>query len=264
MTGVSVGLLCLLLWHIGSEGARWLDWQFLTSLPSRRAAEAGIIAGLAGTVWLICFTVLFAVPIGVASAIYLEEYARPSRLNRLIQINIANLAGVPSVVYGLLGLAVFVRWFELGRSIWAGSLTMSLLILPVIIIAAREALRAVPQSLRQASFALGATRWQTVWHHVLPSGLPGILTGVILAVSRAIGETAPLIMIGVPAYVNFVPRQPGDEFSVLPMQVFNWTSKPQAEFQELAAAGIIVLLVVLLTLNASALAIRQRFNRSHR
>jgi phosphate transport system permease protein len=192
------------------------------------------------------------------AAIYLEEYASKNRFTAFIEVNIANLAGVPSIVYGILGLAVFVRFMGLERSVLAGAMTMSLLVMPVIIIAAKEAIRAVPSSLRQAAFAVGATRWQVVRHHVLPSAIPGILTGVILALSRAIGETAPLIMIGALTYVAFVPEGPLDEFTALPIQIFNWTARPQETFHELAAGGIIVLLAILLLMNATAVYIRYR------
>ena len=199
-----------------------------------------------------------AIPIGVLAAIYLEEYALKNRFTAFIEVNIANLAGLPSIVYGILGLAVFVRFMGLERSVLAGAMTMSLLVMPVIIIAAKEAIRAVPSSLRQAAFAVGATRWQVVRHHVLPSAIPGILTGVILALSRAIGETAPLIMIGAMTYVAFVPEGPLDEFTALPIQIFNWTARPQETFHELAAGGIIVLLAILLLMNATAVYIRYR------
>ena len=213
--------------------------------------QAGIKSALWGTVWLIALTAGFSIPVGVAAAIYLEEYSPKGRLSQLIEVNIANLAGVPSIVYGILD------WFfcaipGVGRSVLAGSLTMTLLILPVIIIAAREALRAVPGSIRQAAFALGATRWQAVRAQVLPVALPGILTGVILALSRAIGETAPLVMIGALTYVAFVPEGPMDAFTALPIQIFNWASRPQEDFHQLAAAGIIVLLATLLLMNATA------------
>lgn len=251
-------VLAVLLFHVTRQGISWLDLGFLENFPSRFPERAGIKSALWGTVWLISFTALFSVPVGVAAAIYLEEYAGKGRISRFIEVNISNLAGVPSIVYGILGLAIFVRWMALGRSVLAGSLTMSLLILPVIIIAAREAIRAVPGSIRQAAFALGATRWQVTRAHVLPSALPGILTGVILALSRAIGETAPLVMIGALTYVAFTPEGPMDAFTALPIQIFNWASRPQAEFHDLAAAGIIVLLTVLLLMNASAIWIRHR------
>jgi phosphate transport system permease protein len=259
LTWLGVVLLGVLLFHVSREGLGWLDWDFLSSFPSRFAERAGIKSALIGTLWLITLTAAFSIPVGLAAAVYLEEYARPSRLNTLIEINIANLAGVPSIVYGILGLALFVRGMHLGRSVLAGSLTMSLLILPTIIIAAREAIRAVPQSIRHASYALGATRWETTRHHVLPAALPGILTGIILALSRAIGETAPLIMIGALAFVAYVPVGPLDGFTALPIQIFNWTSRPQEDFHGLAAAAIIVLLVVLLLMNSIAIYIRNRY-----
>ena len=261
LTWLCLALLAVLLVHATREGLPWLDFQFLSEFPSRFPERAGIKSALFGTLWLIGFTALFSIPIGVAAAIYLEEYAGKSRINTIIEVSIANLAGVPSIVYGILGLTLFVRWLSLGRSVLAGAMTMSLLILPVIIIASREALRAVPSSIRHASYALGATQWQTVRHHVLPSALSGIITGTILALSRAIGETAPLIMIGALTYVAFVPRGPMDQFTAMPIQIFNWVSRPQAEFHELAAAGIIVLLVVLLIMNGIAVLIRQRSQR---
>ena len=261
MTWSAVVILGILLVHITRQGVRWVDLQFLTSFPSRFPDQAGIKSALAGTLWLIGLTAVISIPFGIAAAIYLEEYARRGRISTFIQINIANLAGVPSIVYGMLGLVIFVRFLALGRSVLAGALTMSLLVLPVIIIASREAIRAVPGSLRQAAFALGATRWQTVRHHVLPSALPGVLTGVILALSRAIGETAPLVMIGALTYVAFVPEGPLDAFTALPIQIFNWASRPQEEFHSLAAGGIIVLLVVLLAMNAAAILIRQKTQR---
>jgi phosphate transport system permease protein len=206
-------------------------------------------------------TALFSFPTGVGAAIYLEEYAPKNWFTRILQTNIANLAGVPSIVYGILGLAIFVRYFALGRSVIAGALTLALLILPVIIIASQEAVKAVPTSLREASYGVGATKWQTIRHHVLPVALPGILTGTILSLSRAIGETAPLIMIGALTFIAFPPRSPMDPFTVLPIQIFNWTAKPQAEFHELAAAAIIVLLVLLLVMNATAIFLRNRYQK---
>ena len=263
-TWIGVVLLALLLIEVFRNGIAWLDWQFITSFPSRFAERAGIQAALWGTVWLIALTALFSIPIGIGAAIYLEEYARKNWINTVIEINIANLAGTPSIVYGILGLALFVRGMALGRSLMAGALTMTLLILPVTIIASREALRAVPSSIREASFALGATRWQTVWHHVLPAALPGILTSIILAMSRAMGETAPLIMIGALTYVAFTPTGPMDAFTALPIQIFNWASRPQVEFYGIAAAGIIVLLAVLLTLNGAAIWIRYHSQKATR
>jgi len=263
VTGLAVVLLAVLLIDIVRQGLLWLDLQFLSSYPSRFAEKAGIKSALVGTIWLISLTTLFSVPVGIGAAIYLEEYGAQNWFSRFIALNISNLAGVPSIVYGLLGLAIFVRGIGLGRSVMAGALTMSLLILPVIIIAAREAIRAVPRSLRHASYALGASRWETIRHHVLPASLPGIMTGVILAISRAIGETAPLVMMGALTFVAFVPRGPYDEFTALPIQIFNWASRPQREFHELAAAGIIVLLAVLLVMNAAAITIRNR-SQKHR
>lgn len=261
MTMACVILLAVLLVHVCREGLAWLDWDFITSFPSRFPQKAGIKSALVGSLWLIGLTAVVAIPLGVAAAIYLEECAPKNRLTTLIEINIANLAGVPSIIYGILGLALFVRGLGFGRSVLAGALTMSLLILPIIIIASREAIRTVPDSIRQGAFALGATRWKVVRDHVLPGALPGILTGLILAFSRAIGETAPLIMIGALTYVAFTPESVMDEFTALPIQIFNWASRPQAEFHELAAAGIIVLLVVLLLMNAAALYIRYRSRR---
>jgi len=267
-TFVGIVVLAVLLIDVFGDGLPRFNWQFLTSFPSRRPEQAGILAALVGSVWLLVLTGLIAFPIGVGAAIYLEEYAPRGRLTTIIQTNIANLAGVPSIIYGLLGLEVFVRlMYPLtgGRSVLAGALTMSLLILPIIIIASQEAIRAVPPSLRQAAFALGATRWQTIWHHVLPVALPGILTGTILALSRAIGETAPLITIGALTYIAFLPEWSlkglQSPFTVLPIQIFNWVSRPQKGFAEVAAAGIVLLLIVLLTMNAAAIILRLKFQK---
>jgi len=260
---VGVLILGVLLFHVTWEGFPWLDMQFINDFPSRFPKKAGINSALFGTLWLIGFTALFSVPIGIGAGIYLEEFGNKNYFSRFVDLNISNLAGVPSIVYGMLGLVIFVRWFGFGESVLAGSLTMSLLILPIIIIATREALRAVPGTIRQAAFALGATRWQTVYAHVLPQAFPGILTGIILALSRAIGETAPLIMIGALTYVAFVPEGPMDEFTALPIQIFNWASRPQKEFHELAAAGILVLLFVLLLMNSIAVIIRYRLENKN-
>ncbi|MBT3460644.1 MAG: phosphate ABC transporter permease PstA [Gammaproteobacteria bacterium] len=262
VTCLAVSILGILILEVTLLGLPWLNADFLTSFPSRFPEKAGILAGLAGTLWLVTLTAAIAIPIGVLAAVYLEEYAKPGRVATLITINIANLAGVPSIVYGILGLAIFVRFLGLERSVLAGAMTMSLLILPVIIIASREAIKAVPSSLRQVAFALGATRWQVTRDHVLPQAMPGILTGVILALSRAIGETAPLIMIGALTYIAFVPEGPMDEFTALPIQIYNWTSRPQEAFHELASAGIIVLLLVLLIMNATAVWIRYRGSKN--
>lgn len=260
-TALSGGLLCVLLFHIARSGMGVLDLQFLNSFPSRFSDQAGIKSAIWGTLWFIGLTALTAIPLGVTSALYLEEFAPKNRWVGILEINIANLAGIPSIVYGILGLVLFVRTLGLGRSVLAGSLTMSLLILPIIIISSREAIRTVPKSLREAAYALGASRWQTSRDQVLPMALPGILTGVILSLSRAIGETAPLIMIGALTYVAFVPEGPMDAFTTLPIQIFNWVSRPQADFHALAAGGIIVLLVVLLCMNAGAIYLRYRSKR---
>lgn len=254
-------VLILLLVNVAADGLGRINLQFLTSFPSRHADKAGIVAGLAGSFFMVIITAAIAVPVGIGAAIYLEEYGRKNWIGRFIEINIANLAGVPSIVYGLLGLGLFVRWMSLDRSILAGALTMSLLIMPVIIISTREALRAVPNGIREASFAVGATRWQTIWHHLLPISFPSILTGIILAISRAIGETAPLITIGALTYVTFLPKNLDSAFTILPIQIYNWVSRPQQEFHENAAAGIIMLLVFTLLLNSIAIILRNRFSR---
>ena len=264
MAALGVAVLAVLLGDIVHDGFGRLSWQFFDNFPSRKAEKSGIKAALMGSLWLLGLTTAIAVPLGIGAALYLEEYARKNRWTRLLEINIANLAGVPSIVYGILGLALFVRGIGFGPSLLAAALTLSLLILPVIVISAREALRAVPKSIRLAAYAVGATRWQAIRHHVLPSALPGILTGLILAVSRAIGESAPLIMMGALTYVAFVPKSPMDQFTVLPIQVFNWVSRPQPAFHEIAAAGIIVLVVVLLCMNGTAIFIRHQFQRYQR
>ena len=261
---ISLGMLVYLVFDVAMRGLPWIDWQFLTSFDSRFSERAGILAAIAGTAFMMTMTIAVSLPIGVMAAIYLEEYAKESWLKSFIQINISNLAGVPSIIYGLLGLTIFVRYMMMGRSVLAGALTMALLVLPVIVVATQEALRAVPSSIRDASLALGATRSQTIWHHVLPQAFPGILTGNILAASRAIGETAPLVTIGALTYVPFTPESPLDRFTVLSIQIFNWTSKPQAEFHDLAAAGIVVLLLVLLTMNSIAILLRQRVGGTSR
>jgi phosphate transport system permease protein len=260
-TALGILLLGLLLYGIARDGLSRLSLDFLRSFPSRFPDQAGIKSALYGTVWVISLTGLIAVPVGVAAAIYLEEFAPKHPVTAFIQMNIANLAGVPSIVYGLLGLAVFVRWFALGRSVMAGALTMSLLILPTVIIATQEALRAVPRSLREASLGLGATRWETIRYQVLPAAFSGIMTGIILSLSRAMGETAPLITIGALTYIAFIPRGPLDGFTALPIQIFNWASRPQSEFHNVAAAGILVLLAVLLAMNSIAIYLRYRQRR---
>ena len=253
--------LAVLIVEVFRDGVRSLDWDFINNFPSRFPARAGIKSALFGTLWLMGFTALFAFPIGVGAALYLEEYAPKKWFVQAIQINISNLAGVPSVVYGILGLVIFVRALALERSVLAGALTIAILILPIIVVASQEAIKTVPGSLKQAAYALGATRWQTIWHVVLPQALPGILTGTILALSRGIGETAPLIMIGALTFVAFTPGSPLDPFAVLPIQIFNWTSRPQDEFRDLAAAAIIILLGILLLMNTGAILLRNKFQR---
>ena len=243
-TALGILVLALLAVRIVNQGGSSLSWAFLTNYPSRFAAEAGLRSSIIGTAWIMATTVVFALPVAVATAIWLEEFAPRQRWVDLVRLNISNLAGVPSIIYGILGLAVFVRFLELGPSILAGALTLALMIAPITVIASSEAIRQVPSSIRDASLALGATRWQTTWHHVLPNAVPGIMTGVILSVSRAAGETAALIMIGAFAFIAFDNTSLNDSFTVVPIQVYNWTIRPQAEFQQIAAAGIIVLMVL--------------------
>ncbi|HXG89986.1 MAG TPA: phosphate ABC transporter permease PstA [Vicinamibacterales bacterium] len=262
---LALAALAVLVVDVLSDGAGRLNWQFMTDMASRRASSAGIYHALAGSVFVIALTGALALPIGVAAAIYLEEYGSArSKLSRLIEINISNLAAVPSIIYGLLGLGLFVRTLSMDRSVLAGASTLALLALPVVILSTREALRTVPKSIREGSYALGATKWQTIWFQVLPIAMPGILTGLILSLSRAIGETAPLITIGALTYVPFAPDGIWSAFTVLPIQIFNWVSRPQAEFQENAAAGIIVLLGLLLIMNAAAIFLRDRFQQQGR
>ena len=306
----SLAILCLLVGTVMWKAAGFLDWQFFTSFDSQRPERAGIWAGLIGSIWLIALTFMTAIPIGVGAAVYLEEYARDTWIVRFIRVNLSNLAGVPSIVYGILGLTVFVRMFDLfaregmvtrlagkhieaiiiagveiplplGKSLLAGAFTMSILILPVIIVATQEALRSIPPSLRHASLALGATRWQTVRHQVLPAAVPGIMTGIILSVSRAIGETAPLIVVGAVGFARFAPggigslkdltthpsgllQAPFDKYTVMPVQIFNWVGQAQQEFQRVAAAGILVLLCLLLFMNGIAIVIRNRYQKKLR
>ncbi len=261
-----IGLLFLvaLIVSIFKLGIARLSWDFLTSFPSRFPEKAGIYPAIVGSLWIFVGTALFAIPLGVSAAIYLEEYAKKSWLANVLEINIANLAGVPSIIYGILGLEIFVRTLQMGQSLVAGSLTLALLVLPVVIVVAREALRAVPPSIREAAYALGATKWQTIWKQVLPAAFGNILTGIILALARAIGEAAPLIVVGALTYVPFIPRSPMDEFTVLPIQIFNWVSRPQHGFVINAAAAIIVLLVLVLGLNGIAIFLRYRSQRKVR
>jgi phosphate transport system permease protein len=257
----ALGALGALIWNIVADGAGTLSWDFVTSFPSRRASQAGIWHALTGSLLVVVVTASIAVPIGVAAGIYLEEYGGRSLAARIIELNITNLAAVPSIIYGLLGLGLFVRLMGMGRSVLAGASTLALLVLPVVILSTREALRAVPGILREGSYALGATKWQTIWHQVLPVAAPGILTGLILALSRAIGETAPLITIGAVTFVTFAPDSIWSPFTVLPIQIFNWVSRPQTEFHANAAAGILVLVGLLLSMNAVAIWLRDRYQR---
>jgi len=260
-TWFAVAILFILIFHVVREGIGWVDFQFLDNFPSRKPEQAGIKSALWGSVWLIGLTAMISIPLSIASALYLEEYALQNRWTRIVEINLANLAAMPSILYGLLGLAIFVRYFDLESSLWSGALTLSLLVLPVVVIAAKGAIRSVPLSIREGAYALGARRWQVVFYQVLPSALPGIITGIILALSRAMGETAPLIMVGALSYIAFLPEGPSDPFTVLPVQIYNWAARPQEDFHGLAAGGIIVLLVLLLTLNAGAVFIREKLQR---
>jgi phosphate transport system permease protein len=256
-------------WHAVGSHARELGGllrQWTTRFGSRTPGRAGFRAGIAGSVWLLALVTVIAIPVGVGAAVFLEEFVPPGRIRRAIQTNIANLAGVPSIVYGILGLTLFARAFgvaplALGKTLWAGALTLSLLVLPVIVIATQEALRAVPSSLRQAALALGATRWQVVRDHVLPSAVPGILTGTILALSRAIGETAPLLMVGAAASIRWVPAGPSDLYTALPVEIYNYAKEPDPAYAAVAAGGILILLALLLTMNAAAILIRNRYGR---
>lgn len=260
--------------NVKLEYRSWVEPAFITSPMSSDALYAGVRTAILGSLWLIMITITIALPVGVGAAIYLQEYATDNWVNKLIKTNINNLAGVPSIVYGMLGLAIFVRTLEPitsgaafgvtdsnGRTILSAGLTMALLILPLIIINAQEAIKAVPDSLRQASYGIGATKWQTIWSHVLPNAIPGILTGSILAVSRAVGETAPLIVIGASTFITVDPDGPFSKFTALPIQIYQWTSRPQSEFRNIAAAAILVLLAMLLSLNAGAIFLRNRFSR---
>ncbi len=258
---IGIVVLLTLLVQVFLDGLPWLRPELFTNFPSRFPEKSGLRSALQGSIGLMVLTALLSFPLGVGAGIYLEEFAPRNAFTRFIEINVANLAGVPSVIYGLLGLGLFVRGLELGRSLLAGVLTMTLVILPVIIVSTREALRAVPSSIREAALALGASRWEMVRDHVLVYAMGGILTGMILALSRAIGETAPLITIGALTYIAFDLRGPLDMFTVLPIQIFNWVSMPQKEFQQLAAAGIIILLAVLLSMNALAIWLRNRLQK---
>jgi len=262
-TSFSLVILAILFYRIFSQGWEHLSLDFLTNFASRKPEEAGIKAAIFGTLWIMAITAPVSIILGVGCAIYLEMYAKQNAFTRFIQTNISNLAGVPSIVFGLLGLTVFVRVLEMGRSVLAGGLTMALLILPIIVVAAQEALRSVPRELMEASYGMGASKWQTIQKVVLPAALPGMITGCILALSRAIGETAPLLVIGALSFVAFVPESIWSGFTVLPIQIYNWTSRPQAEFHDIAAAGIIVLLVILFIMNSIAVFIRNKFSKRY-
>ncbi len=264
LSSVVVGVLVLawLLIEVFVDSFGWLDWQFLSSYSSRHPVEAGVLAPIAGTFWVIILTAVMTVPVGIATAVYLEEFAPNNRITRLIQLNISNLAGVPSVVYGLLGLAIFVQYlFDGQRSLLAGALTLSLLVMPIVIIASQEAIRAVPPSYRDAAYAMGATRWQVVKMVVLPQAIPSMMSGIILAMSRAIGETAPILVVSSLVFITYVPTSPTDRFTVLPLQIVTWVSQPQDDFRHIAAAAIVILLVMLLSMNAVAIYIRAKFQR---
>lgn len=261
----TVAVLALLLSVLGWRGRDWLSWGLLTDMPSSIAADrAGMNSAVIGSFYLVFGASVFSMIVGISTAVLLEEYVKPGRWKRVLQTNISNLAGVPSVVYGLLGLALFVNLMQMGRVLLAGALTMGLLILPIVIIASQEAIRAVPLGLRQAALALGATQWQTVRHHVLPAAMPGILTGTILSVSRAVGETAPLVVVGAAPFLLFRPDSPFSSYSAMPMQIYTWTRSSKHEFQDLAAAAIIVLMIVLLGMNGIAIFIRQRLSKKNR
>lgn len=261
-TSFGVLVLVILIADIVMDGMRNLTPELFNNFPSRRAAQAGMKSAIVGSIYMLLIMFPISFVFGVGAAIYLEEYASKNRFTRFIQLNISTLAGVPSIVYGILGLTIFVRLMVLERSLIAGALTMTLLVLPIIIVSSQEAIKAVPRSRRDASFALGANKWQTVSRAVMPSALPGVLTGMILAMSRAIGETAPLVMIGALTYIAFLPENLKSSFTVMPIQIYNWISRPQDEFHALAAAGIIVLLALLLLMNFSAILLRNKFQKN--
>lgn len=258
-TGMAVVALVVLLAAVSIRAAGWLDWKFLTSFPAPYPEEAGFLPAIAGSLWLVLLAAPLSIMLGVLTAIYLEEYSQPGRLRDMISTNISNLAGVPSIVYGILGLVVFVRYAGFGGSLLSAALTMALLVLPLITVSSQEAIRNVPRQWREAAYALGASKWQVIRRVVLPAALPGILTGSILAVGRLLGETAPLLAIGAFTYVAFIPTSPLDGFTVMPIQIYTWTTRPKEEFRSLAAAGIVVMLIVLLATNALAIWLRNRY-----
>jgi phosphate transport system permease protein len=267
---LSLLMLAALLYSVLAEALQWFNLDgssivtLLTDIPSSKAVASGLWPAIVGTMWVMGICIVVSFTVGVATAIYLEEYAGGRRIDELIQVNIQNLAAVPSIVYGILGLAIFVAVFAMGKSVLTAGLTLALLIMPVVIVSAEEAIRAVPSTVREGGYALGATRWQVVWRLVLPQAMPGILTGIILAVSRAMGEAAPLVIMGALSFVPFAPTSPLDRFTVLPIQIYVWISKPQEEFHQLAAAGIVVLLIMLLGLNAAAILLRNHLQGKHR
>ena len=262
ITCIGVIVLLVLLFDLFQKGMKYLKPQFLVSYPSAKTpSTSGILPGLVGSAYVIVLTILFSVPVGLSTAVYLEEYAPNNRLTDFIKVNISNLAGTPSIVYGLLGLAIFNRLLGLGRSVLAGALTLSLVVLPIVIVASQEAIKAVPQFLRHGSYAMGATKWQTIRKVVVPTAFSGILTGIILAVSRGLGETAPLMMAGAYAFVRFLPEGIMGTYTVLPLQIYNWVGMPNEEFQKVAAAGILVLLTFLLTTNGLAIYLRNKYHK---
>ena len=258
---IGISFLLLVIIQIVHDGYPNFNLKFLTSFPSRIAGNAGALAAIVGSIFLMFLIALFAIPIGVGAAIYLEEYAKNNLFTRFIKLNIKNLAGIPSIIYGLIGVTIFVKGFDLGRCLLSGALTMTLLILPIIIMTSQEALKTIPNSLRLAGFAIGMTRWQVIYYQLLPLALPGMMTGIILALSRAIGETAPLIMVGALTFVTFLPSSIFDSFSALPILIFNWTARPQKEFHAIAATGIIVLLILLILMNITAIYLRGKYRK---
>ncbi|MBM7569658.1 phosphate ABC transporter permease PstA [Aquibacillus albus] len=262
-TTIGLVFLSLLLIRILNQGLGYLTIDFLRNFPAPYVEEAGMFAGIIGSLFLMLLTAPIAIILGVSTALYLEEYAPKNRFTNFIQVNVQNLAGVPSIVFGLLGLTFFVYLFQMGYTLIAGALTMSLLILPVIVVAAQEAIRSVPKEIKEASIGMGATKWQTIWRIVLPAAVPGILTGSILALSRAIGETAPLLIVGAATAIYTIPDSMLSKYTVMPIQIYSWTSRPQEEWQFVAGAGIIVLLVILLCMNAIAVWIRNKFQNRY-
>jgi phosphate transport system permease protein len=258
---VGVFVLLLLAYETISTGAGRLSWDFISNYPSRFAERAGLRSSALGSIWVLGLTVVMSLPVAIGTAVWIEEFAPRNKFLTIVKLNLANLAGVPSIIYGVLGLAVFSRFFGFGSTIMAGAFTVSLMILPMTVIASQEAIRQVPSSIRDGALALGASQWQTVWYHVLPGAAPGIITGIILAVSRAAGETAALIMIGAFTFIAFDNTSPNEDFTTIPIQIYNWTIRPQEAFRQNAAAAIIVLMVAVLSLNLLAAVIRERFRR---